>query len=81
MTIKRKIDDKSYAVNILDSYCILTDSLKNLCSKYELPVSKGEFPYKFASKDTLFYTGVTPSINYYNNSVSPEVYKSIKKDI
>lgn len=81
LSIKRVIEGRSSNINILDSYSILTDSLKNLCLKYELNLSKGEFPYKFASKDTLFYKGVTPNINYYNNSVSPEVYNSIKKDV
>lgn len=81
LTIKRKIGKVLHSVTILDSYRILRDTLEKLCLKYGVKVSKGNFPYKFSNKDTLFYVGVTPSINYYKSSISIEVYNNLKKDV
>lgn len=82
-TIKHKVDNKTYSIKILDSYCILTDSLKDLCIKYDLDkdLSKGDFPHEFASADTLFYLGCTPVKNYHPLSLSEDEYKQLKKDI
>ena len=81
LTIKRKIGDTLHSLSILDSYRILTHSLHDLAGKYEVEIKKGCFPHKFSGKDTLFYIGETPNINYYNRDVTPEQYKEIKKDI
>lgn len=81
MTIKRKVDGVIHSVSILDSYCILTDKLSNLCSKYQVEVCKGYFPYDFAIEGNLSYIGETPNINYYNNSITQEEYNDIKKDV
>lgn len=48
----------------MDSYCILTSSLKELCDNLEVNTKKYLFPFKFSNTDNLFYKGVIPSIDY-----------------
>ena len=54
-------------VEFVDSYNILTNKLSKLCESYETVVRKGLFPHKFVNRDRLFYTGVKPSISYYED--------------
>lgn len=65
--IKLTIKKDGMQFNIFDSYCMLNDKLSNLAKNFEVDTFKSTFPYKFARKDTLFYTGNTPNIFYYNN--------------
>ena len=74
LIIKRKINKTLRSIEILDSYCILTDSLNTLCEKYEVEVKKDIFPYSFANKNTLFYKGVTPEIHYYKDLEIEQYY-------
>ena len=51
-------------VTIRDSFAMFNSSLSNLAKAYECTYQKGYFPYRFATSDTLFYTGPTPSRGY-----------------
>lgn len=53
--------------SILDSYCMLPESLAKLGKIWGVKTLKSIFPYKFATEDNLFYRGVTPSFDMYNN--------------
>lgn len=67
---------------ITDSMGILTDSLRNLCKKYDVDksIEKGDFPYDFANENTLFYVGKTPDYKYYED-LDKEIYnKNILKN-
>lgn len=79
--LKLKIKHGSDSVIILDSYRILTDNLKSLCVKYKVDVIKGDFPHKFANKDTLFYVGQTPNLNYYPSTLELDEYKALYKEV
>lgn len=76
LIIKRTIDKKVKTVVINDSLAILPSSLKYLANSYKVDVLKGNFPHKFVSVNTLFYTSVTPDINYYTD-ISPQEYSDI----
>jgi hypothetical protein len=80
LTIKRKINNRSFSVTLQDSAAILPNSLRNLCKHYQVETQKGFFPYNFCTKNTLFYVGRTPNISYYNN-IKQEDYKELYKDI
>ena len=54
-------------MSIKDSYAILNSSLEKLAKSFKLSINKGLFPYKFSKVNNLFYLGMTPDINYYNN--------------
>ena len=81
LKISRIIDGVLHSINILDSYRVLTDSLKSLSVKYEVDVIKGDFPHKFANKDTLFYRGQTPNLNYYSSTLDQEQYNNMYKEV
>jgi len=74
--IKLTISKDKHSFTILDSYCILTDSLSRLGKNFEVETIKSIFPYKFANEDLLFYKGKTPTINFYEN-ISKEEYNKI----
>lgn len=74
--IKVCISKGKHSFTILDSYCILTDSLSKLGKNYEVSIIKSIFPYKFATENHLFYKGTTPCINLYEN-ISNEEYNNI----
>lgn len=59
--------DSSNKISLVDSLLMLNDSLHNLGLSFEVDTLKSVFPYKFANKDTLFYIGNTPDINFYKN--------------
>lgn len=79
--LKLKIKCGSNSITILDSYRVLTDNLKNLSIKYKVDVTKGDFPYKFASVDNLFYVGQTPNVNYYPATITKQEYKFLFKEL
>lgn len=66
--MSNKVNNKTkvYKITIKDSYLMLTSSLDKLGLAYEVDVTKGVFPHKFASSKTLFYIGDIPSKEYYN---------------
>lgn len=80
LTIKRRINNRIVNVTLQDSAAILPNTLRNLCKHYQVDTEKGFFPYDFCTKDTLFYIGKTPNIDYYNG-ITQEGYDSIYKDI
>ena len=67
LVISKKVGSKTNTIKIVDSYNILSHSLKDLCEIYQAETSKDFFPYKFMSKDTLFYVGNKPSKSKYEN--------------
>lgn len=66
LSIHKKIGKKTFTIKIVDSYNILTSSLADLCKTFNCEVNKGIFPYNFVKKDTLFYKGAKPEIQFYN---------------
>jgi len=78
--IKLKITKDKHSVNIVDSYCILSDSLSNLGKSFGVDTLKSHFSYTFAKENTLFYIGPTPSISYYND-ISQRDYDTINQPI
>lgn len=57
--------DPSYnTITIVDYLNILNQSLYKLCRSFNLPVTKGDFPYLFIKRDTLNYVGNTPGYEY-----------------
>lgn len=74
--IKITISKNNRSFTIMDSYCMLADSLNRLGKNFEVNTLKSVFPYKFSTEDHLFYKGNTPDISYYEN-ISKEEYKNI----
>ena len=79
LVIKRKINGKIRRVKLQDSATFLTSNLRDLCDAYEVSNKKSYFPYDFCNSNTLFYKGITPEINYYNDITEKE-YKLLYKD-
>jgi hypothetical protein len=79
LIIKRKFDNKIRTVKIQDSAAILPRSLRDLCYDYKVDTVKSYFPYDFTTKDTLFYVGQTPDINYYKD-IKIEDYMNLYKE-
>jgi hypothetical protein len=69
----------SNKVTIKDSYAIFNSSLRDLAKSYDCNFKKSYFPYKFSTTDNLFYEGITPGINYYED-ISINQYKEIYSD-
>lgn len=67
LIISKKVGGKTNTIKIVDSYNILSHSLKDLCEIYQADISKDFFPYKFMNKNTLFYSGDKPSKSYYED--------------
>lgn len=78
LVVKRVVEGKVRSVTLQDSYALLANSLYDLCNAYNVPIKKGIFPYSFVNKNTLFYIGVTPSINYYQG-LNLNVYNTLVK--
>ena len=74
--IKVKISKGKHSFSILDSYSMLTSSLAKLGKSFEVDTLKSYFPYKFSTKDHLFYKGDTPNVIYYEN-ISLEEYNKL----
>jgi hypothetical protein len=51
-------------ITIVDSLNILNQSLDKLCRSFNVPITKGNFPYSFVKRDTLHYVGNTPNYEY-----------------
>lgn len=65
--IKLTIKKGKYSLTILDSYCILTNNLNDLCKDFGIEIRKSVFPYKFSTQNYLNYKGHTPAIHFYND--------------
>lgn len=74
VVISKKINDKIRKLTIVDSYAILTSSLKDLCKSFDLSYEKWVFPYSFVNEDNLFYIGDKPERSYYKD-ISEKDYK------
>lgn len=60
--VKLQIKDvkTNNSIKILDSYLMLPSSLSKLLESYNCDIKKGVLPYRFISKDNLFYVGNKP---------------------
>jgi hypothetical protein len=88
--VKRSLSDRMFnkdtvrkapgfnKITIVDSLNILNQSLNKLCTSFEVPVTKGFFPYSFVKRDTLNYVGNTPDHKYWEN-ISLEDYSQLVK--
>lgn len=74
--IKVKISKNKNSFTILDSYTMLPDKLSKLGANFDVATIKSNFPYKFAVQDHLFYEGVIPSIDCYED-ISEQEYKDM----
>lgn len=72
--IKLKITKDNKSLVILDSYCVLTSSLKDLAEDFKVKTQKSVFPYEFSRQNHLFYKGNTPGIHLYKD-ITIEDYK------
>jgi len=79
LVIKQKKNKKFRSIIIKDSFAILPSDLRTLCKNYNVDTKKGYFPYNFCTKNTLYYVGQTPNINYYND-ITQEIYNTLIKD-
>jgi hypothetical protein len=61
-----KNDRTKMKIKLLDSLHLLKDNLRNILKSFECDVLKGIFPYRFMTKDKLFYLGRKPDLNYYD---------------
>ena len=68
----QKSKSVSNTIILVDSLALLPMSLAKLSKDFSTKYEKGLFPYKFVTDKTLYYIGLTPSIEY---------YQSIKQDI
>lgn len=62
--IKITISKNNRSFTIMDSYCMLADSLNRLGKNFEVNTLKSVFPYKFSTEDHLFYKGNTNIIHF-----------------
>lgn len=74
--IKVKISKNKNTFTILDSYAMLADKLSRLGKNFDVATIKSNFPYKFAVQDHLFYEGVIPSIDCYED-ITEQEYKDM----
>lgn len=74
--IKVKISKNKNSFTILDSYTMLPDKLSRLGKNFDVATIKSNFPYKFAVQDHLFYVGVIPSIDCYED-ITEQEYKDM----
>lgn len=90
--VKRSLSDRIYIkdtvrkepgfnrITIIDSLNLLNQSLNKLCTSFEVPVTKGFFPYSFVKRDTLHYVGDTPDYKYWENISKEDYNKLVKPD-
>ena len=70
---------KRYRIKLVDSYNILTHSLRDLGKTYGLEVKKDIFPYSFVDESTIFYKGSKPEKSAYPEYVDQATYDVIPK--
>jgi len=66
-------------IKLLDSLHLLKDNLRNVLKSYECDILKGIFPYRFMSKEKLFYLGRKPELNFYDG-IDLNEYKKIDSE-
>ena len=66
------IKKKDYKLELIDSLPILPLKLEALGEDFGVKTLKTKFPYDFGLEENLFYKGVTPTINYYNEITRKE---------
>ena len=69
-----------YHIKLIDSYNILTHSLRDLGETFELDVNKGVFPYTFVDVNTIFYIGSRPDKSTYGEAIDQETYDAIPRN-
>lgn len=63
-----------------DSLKLLPQSLESLAKSFNVPTTKGIFPYKFVTSETLNYVGPIPSFSYYKQDIATKtIYSEISK--
>lgn len=70
--IKAKISRNKNSIVILDSYAILPNKLITLGENFKVDTIKTKFPYRFAIQDHLFYEGLSPGMEYYDDITNEE---------
>lgn len=79
LILSLKIKVNGHWIKLVDSYNILSHSLKDLGKTFELDTKKDIFPYKFVNRNTIFYCGNVPDKRNYNDDVDKDTYNSIPK--
>jgi len=79
LEIAKSVNKKLIKFKLVDSLNILSNSLETLCSDFGVSITKGIFPYSFVNKNNLNYIGPTPDIQFYNQTVSIDLYTKNKK--
>jgi len=67
---------KLISISFVDSLMLLNGSLDKLGKDFGCNNTKGHFPYKFISKNNLFFVGRTPDLYFFENITNVE-YNSI----
>jgi DNA polymerase type B, organellar and viral len=75
----RKSYNNFVKITLVDSLNLLNMSLDKLSKEFNVG-EKGIFPYTFVNRNTLFYIGQTPHIDYYNH-IQPDEYEKLTKSI
>ena len=79
LTIKKVANVRVY-IKLVDSYNILTHSLRDLGKTFELDVQKDVFPYSFVDENTISYRGSKPDKSYYPEGVDQPTYDLIPRE-
>ncbi len=74
--VKTEKSVKVISVKLVDSCKLLNSDLDSLCKTFGTDVKKSIFPYNFVKKQTLFYKGEKPSMEYYEN-IDVDFYNKI----
>jgi len=64
LILSLSIKANGHSIKLVDSYNILSHSLKDLGNTFELDIKKDIFPYKFVEREIVFYTGHKPGISF-----------------
>lgn len=79
MSIKIKLNidgHKNKTIIFKDSYLLLPNSLRNLCSAFNIELPKGYFPFKLIN---IYYTGILPAFEYWTG-IDLKTYNELLKD-
>nr|UEP17200.1 hypothetical protein [Russula sp.] len=58
-------ENNEYQIEFRDSYLILLNSLRKLCTAFKVETAKSIFPFLFVNKDNLNYIGNVPDIKHF----------------
>lgn len=62
-------NDKNITLIFKDSYLLLPSSLRNLCKAFNIPISKGHFPFNLGD---ITYLGKFPAFEYFTDITNKE---------